>query len=409
MSLFSRRPSCAGQRSLRAHPGLEQLEERTVPTVQAFFNAGILAVLGDSADNNIRVFADTAGNLQVTNNGQAVPILTILGNATLAGTTSISVSGEAGNDTIVTDSSLNTRVNGSLTASPNAVLLGGLGNDTITAGHGGIVGGLAGVVNGVVVGPVVGNCIMDGGAGNDTLTSGFGNDVIFGGDGNDNYVWPPGTLTDVWEGGNGNDTATIIGNDTFLSPAPASDQFVLSAKGERVLFQRVNLVQFAVDMGTNENVVLRPGAGDDVVTINNLTGVASLRQVTVEGGEGNDTIDGSGQLNRGVRLILNGGNGCDVMRGGSGSDILTGGTGDDTLSGGDGNDVLDGGDGDDTLLGGLGLDVLSGGAGDDTLDGGADRSADVVVGGSGADVFVSRLNDVFTDLNTAEGDVLQTL
>src|SRR6185436_798307 len=76
-------------------PALEQLEDRAVPTVQAFFGAGILTVLGDADANNIRVFADSAGNLQVTNNNQAVPIQKVVGGATLAETNLIVVSGDA--------------------------------------------------------------------------------------------------------------------------------------------------------------------------------------------------------------------------------------------------------------------------------------------------------------------------
>ena len=116
--------------------------------------------------------------------------------------------------------------------------------------------------------------------GNDNLTSGFGND---------NYTWPPGTLTDSWDGGAGYDTVTIIGNDSFAG-APAGDSFLLTANGTRVLFQRTNLVRFAVDLGTTESVVLNPGAGDDVVTVGDLTGVANLRKVTVNGALGNDVM-----------------------------------------------------------------------------------------------------------------------
>ncbi len=418
-------------KSSKVRLAVEQLESRLVPTVSAVFNSGILTVTGDAADNNIVVGADSNGNLQVTEQGNTVLIRTVVGHATLAETIQIVVDGKAGNDRITTSNTLNTLVNGVLVSSPDAVLLGGAGNDTLTAGHGGIVGGLAGVVNGVVVGPVVGNCYLDGGAGNDTLVSGFGNDIIKGGAGDDNYLWPPGTLTDVWDGGEGNDTVTILGNDTFQGQ-PASDQFVLSAMGERVLFQRVNLVQFTVDIGSTEKIVLKPGAGDDAVTINDLTGVRSLRQVTVEGGQGNDWIDGSGQLNSRIQLILRGNEGNDVLLGGAGNDLLDGGEGDDQLAGNDGadvllgglgNDLLQGGGGKDLLLGGAGDDVLRGGSGNDALfggegtddldgeggkdllDGGNDLSADVVRGGKGADVFLRHQQQLVPDFNPAEGDL----
>src|SRR5262249_33835813 len=53
---------------------LEQLDERIVPAVQATFNSGTLLVQGDAANNNIVVKADADGNLQVTEQGQAVSI-----------------------------------------------------------------------------------------------------------------------------------------------------------------------------------------------------------------------------------------------------------------------------------------------------------------------------------------------
>src|SRR5262249_47431496 len=140
-----------------------------------------------------------------------------------------------------------------LSFAPTATLLGGDGDDTIVVKHGGIVGGLAGIDlnTGQVIGQGVGNCYMEGNAGNDTLFSGFGNDTMLGGGGDDTYVWLPGTLTDSWDGGAGTDTARIVGNDNPLL-GTNGDQFDLSANGSRVLFRRLNLVQFSVDIGTTE-------------------------------------------------------------------------------------------------------------------------------------------------------------
>jgi Ca2+-binding RTX toxin-like protein len=307
------------------------------------------------------VAADANGSITVTDRGQSVAIRSFGGPATRANLGLVVLDGRNGNDKLTTDASLNTLVNGTLSFSPDAIFLGGNGNDTLTAGHGGIVGGAAGVVNGVVVGPVVGNCFMDGGNGNDTLFSGFGNDVMKGGNGDDTYVWLPGTLTDVWDGGAGNDTAIIVGNDTTAAGTPAADAFSLTANGSRVLFQRTNLVQFAVDIGSTEKVVLRPGAGDDMVKIGDLSGVANLREVVAEGGDGNDTLDGSGQFNANIKLTL---------LGGAGNDTLIGGAGRDRLEGGDGNDVLNSGADNwpDELTGGAGADRFLKGRGDRVTD-----------------------------------------
>lgn len=386
MSVWTALSAPQARASARAHLGLDRLEDRTTPAVAAAFGAGVLAVVGDNADNVILVSADADGTVRVTADGADVPIRTAGGAPTRAAVTQVLVDGRNGNDQITLDSSLNTVVNGALAASPGSTLLGGNGDDTIRVNNGGIVGGLAGVSNGVVVGPVVGNSTMFGGNGNDSLVSGFGNDLMFGGNGDDSYLWPPGTLTDVWDGGNGNDTATVIGNDSFLG-APAGDKFDLRGDAFRAVFRRLNLVQFRVDMFGNENVVLKPGAGDDTVTVGDLTN-SGVKRVTVDGGTGNDVIDGSAQASKFVQLYL------------------IGGDGDDALKGGAGNDTLDGGAGNDQLAGGAGADILTGGDGDDTLDGGPDRAADALTGGAGADRFVTRDPDLVLDLTPAGGDTI---
>ncbi|HMF19054.1 MAG TPA: hypothetical protein VKE98_17730, partial [Gemmataceae bacterium] len=155
--------------------GLEQLENRLTPTTQAFFSGGVLTVLGDTADNNISVAADAAGNLTVTDNGQSIAIQSQDGSApTKFNLNFLYVDGGNGNDVITTSKTLNVLdANGKLAFAPSATLLGGNGNDTIQPGHGGFVGGVVGA-------PVVGNCYMDGGNGDDTLISGPANDTILG-------------------------------------------------------------------------------------------------------------------------------------------------------------------------------------------------------------------------------------
>src|SRR5262249_44453081 len=278
-------------------------------------SGGVLTVLGDTADNNISVAADAAGNLTVTDNGQSITIQSQDGSdPTKFNLKSLYVDGGNGDDTITTSNTLNVLdANGKLAFAPDATLLGGNGNDIIAPTHGGFVGGVVGA-------RVVGNCYMDGGNGDDILISGRGNDTMLGGNGDDNYVWPPGTLTDTWDGGAGNDTVTINGNNNNQS-----DAFQLSAGSNgHPLFQRTNLVPFSVDISNTETIVLNPGSGDDTVTINDLTGVTNLQSVVVNGGDGNDVINAIAQNNARVQLTLNGGNGNDVINGGAGNDQLYG-------------------------------------------------------------------------------------
>ncbi len=91
--------------------------------------------------------------------------------------------------------------------------------------------------------------------------------------------------------------------------------------------------------------------------------------ITVDGGDGDDGLDGNAQL--GASETLLGGPGKDRLRGFGGNDDLRGGPGDDTLEGGAGNDTVLGEDGNDTLTGddqaAPGADLVDGGPGIDTM------------------------------------------
>jgi Ca2+-binding RTX toxin-like protein len=367
-------------------PRLDTLEAREVPAVVAFFNTDTLTVVGDANANNIVVSADASGNLQVTNNGSAVAINTTFGTPTNANLKTLSVDARNGNDSILIDKSLNVLdANGKLAASANGTLRGGGGNDVITVQSGGFVGGVVGNA-------IVGNFTMYGNAGDDFLDSGFGNDLMFGGDGNDMLRWLPGTLIDTFDGGAGNDTAIIVGNDNNQG-----DAFRLDADPTTggALFQRTNLVPFRIGITTTENVVMQTQSGDDSIVVTALVGTG-IQRVVMDGGVGNDTLDGSAS-----NVALE----------------IYGGLGDDILLGGKKNDVLYGGQGNDTLSGGKGFDILFGGAGNDTLDDKAvDGQLDLLIGGIGADTFVRRrltalpiFEEFVVDFSAGEGDVVQKI
>ena len=72
--------------------------------------------------------------------------------------------------------------------------------------------------------------------------------------------------------------------------------------------------------------------------------------VHIAGLGGDDVIDASGLGANGPKLILDGGDGNDVLIGSAGNDTITGGAGDDVLIGGPGQDILDGGPGDNILI-----------------------------------------------------------
>ena len=147
------------------------------------------------------------------------------------------------------------------------------------------------------------------------------------------------------------------------------------------------------------------------------------------GGNGNDTMTGSG--------FLCGGSGDDKLTGAATGDVLDGGTGDDTLDGKGGpdflfggdetpsgpgvtNDRLKGGEATDHIFGGDGNDSITGGGGVDFIEGGdhkddiegdqatADPKRDVVHGGPGNDTMAGGAgpDDLFGDqgADTIEGD-----
>jgi Ca2+-binding RTX toxin-like protein len=138
----------------------------------------------------------------------------------------------------------------------------------------------------------------------------------------------------------------------------------------------------------------------------------SVESVVVLGADGNDVLEGTGNLGTGaacpVPLEIHGGPGNDVINGGAGADVIVGGEGNDTMDGLGGDDVFRMGaspDGDDVI------NVTGTNVGRDTVDygnrtgnltitldgttasgegGESDRISDriiTVIGGAGNDTF----------------------
>ncbi len=222
-----------------------------------------------------------------------------------------------------------------------------------------------------VTGNVLGNTITTGGGG-DTVDAGDGDDRIWLGDGNDSA-----------EGGAGDDRiGGMAGADEISGDA-----------GDDILW------------GGGENDLLNGGADNDALygDTGHDTLWAGTGDDTLFGGNHNDRLEGESGHDE-----INGELGNDALRGGAGFDTLNGGEGNDWLDGGNWGDTLNGGDGSDGLWGAQGNDVMDGGAGDDRLWFGV--GDDTVTGGADADTFSFFRysgNDVITDLNGAEGDVVR--
>jgi Ca2+-binding RTX toxin-like protein len=179
------------------------------------------------------------------------------------------------------------------------------------------------------------------------------------------------------DGEAGDDTVEVNG------AAAAGDSFTVNPNGQRVQFDRVNLVPFNLDIGTSETLQVNGGGGDD--TIAGAPGLATLIKLRMDGGDGNDT--------------LTGGNGDDVMAGGTGNDRLVGAPGRDAMAGNDGDDTMVWNNGD-------GSDVMNGEAGDDTVEvnGAAAAGDDFRVKRNGKRVRLQRINLVpfSLDIGTSE-------
>lgn len=262
-----------------------------------------------------------------------------------------------------------------------AALVGGTGADTLTgqSGNDTLSGGggddlLFGASGNDILNGDAGNDQLAGGSGDDVLTGGDGGDQMIGGAGNDRMIWNAGDDTDVMEGGVDFDTAEVNGGAT-------GEAFTITANGTRVRFDQLSAPASFLDIGSTERLVVKMNGGDDKIsTAGNL---AALIQITVDGGDGNDTILGS--------------NGGDTLIGGNGNDFIDGQQGNDLVSMGAGNDTFqwDPGDGSDTVNGGAGTDTMlfNGSAGTEIFD--ISANADHVR-------FTRNLGNIVMDLNDIE-------
>ncbi len=262
-----------------------------------------------------------------------------------------------------------------------AVLLevfGSTGNDTLTGGPGAdVLHGEEG--NDTIIG-LGGIDTLDGGDGDDTITGGPGNDTLLGGAGNDVFTWNPGDGSDTLVGGGGTDTMVFNGS-------AAAEVFAVTAVGSGFRFTR-DVGGITMDATEIETLTLNALAGNDSATVGDLTGVANLTAINLLMGDGDDTVNASGQANAAIALVIDGGAGNDTLTGSPNPDTISGGAGNDTIIGLGGIDVIDGGDGDDTITGGPGNEIQVGGAGNDTFIWNPGDGSDTLVGGGGTDTMV---------------------
>jgi Ca2+-binding RTX toxin-like protein len=306
----------------------------------------------------------------------------------------------------------------------NDSLAGGVANDTIN--------GLGG--NDTLQGKD-GDDRLDGGSGNDLLAGGNGADLMLGGDGNDTLdgatnsdgdrMWSGGEPTsgptttlpgDTLDGGLGDDAYYIQSNDSVTDAGGVdtiyTDQwsYTLGAGIENLTYE-----SFWIYGDEGAFVWYTGNELDNVISGG---GFASGSGAMLDGGDGNDTLYGSGSEVTFTFSAGSGDYGHDVVHGGNGmsSTIIAGahsaivahleagtlvgggtaGSGSATLFG-VGNAI--GGNFDDHLIGtpsGSGYfdyPFLEGGGGNDTLEGASSGTTYHLRGGEGNDRLISHAED----------------
>jgi Ca2+-binding RTX toxin-like protein len=386
--------------AVKAHKASHRLENPKFKHPK--LNHGVLTIIGTDASDKIalRLQAGRPDVLQVDVGDDGSPDFSF----DRGRVAKIVVDARSGDDLVRIDES-----NGAFTDTIPTTIDGGDGNDTIAGGKG---------VETLL-----------GGNGNDSIDGNGGNDLALLGAGNDTFIWDPGDGSDTIEGQDGTDTMRFNG-------ANVAERVALSANGNRLKFLR-DPGRVTMDTAGIERVDFNALGGADLVTVDDLTGTdvsdvnvdlagtlggaagdGQADSVTVNGTNGNDTInvsgDASGVAVSGLAalvaiqhqepndgLVVNGLGGNDAISAATLAAqaitlTLDGGAGDDTIAGGKGIETLLGGDGNDSIDGNGGNDVAFLGAGDDTFVWDPGDGSDTIEGEDGIDTMV------FNGANVAE-------
>jgi predicted ester cyclase len=220
----------------------------------AAVDAGTLRIEGDGASETLLLFAGTTElNLDVGGDG------TVDFTFDPATFDALELKAGGGDDVV--------RIQGSGLATTSVTLDGEAGNDTIFGGSGA-------------------ETIL-GGRGDDFADGNQGADTAYLGGGDDRFHWDPGDGSDLVEGEGGTDTLDFFGSNI-------GEQMAASANGPRVRFTR-NIASIVMDLAEVERLAVRTFGGADVITVGDLTGT-DLKAADVDlsgstgGGDGSPDI-----------------------------------------------------------------------------------------------------------------------
>ena len=295
-----------------------------------------------------------------------------------------------------------------------AVVLGGNGNDSLSA---------AGSTRAHT---------LKGGPGNDTLTGGSGNDILLGGDGvlqvdgDDVFI---GNMATVDYSGR-TTPLTVTMNAAGAGGADANDgdpastrhvQTATAAAAGATIVASTNTVTGLAQMNAGSVgrrlIIAGSASGHDdgsyrIVSVPSATSVVLNATDTAANAMWADDnaaawtfAEDAGPEKDEVRcrFIVGSATAANTITGDANDNRITGGSAADTLVGGAGADTLLGQSGADTLYGGAGDDTLVGGPGNDTLVGGDGN--DVLEGDDGTDSFRCDGNNDPSTAGTAPGNV----
>ena len=200
-----------------------------------------------------------------------------------------------------------------------------------------------------------------------------GDDTLIGTDAGD--IFAPKLGHDTVDGGGGYDYLNVDYSANISSGAPGIIRIDADGTMSGTLTGGIaNDVAFA----NIEELDFIGAQGDDRLIVEVATGLGANRFLTLDGGEGVDTLEFHSKSLDTVQFDIGPGGVVDSTEMvvfdferfelylGAGDDYIDTGDRDDILSGGGGHDHLYGGGGDDLLIGGRGSDSMIGGSGADT-------------------------------------------
>ncbi len=329
-------------------------------------------VYGGDLDDNLEDYNTACTNKYYAGNGNDTIIARGMSN----------IYGEAGNDNITTQSS------------GFCNIYGGDGDDTITINAGG--------------------CKVYGGNGNDTFNINSNQNIINGEDGDDtfNFIKSNG-INNIVNGGSGNNigTGTISPND-FAANMTNANCYIEDFTGAQSKTLNINNINYEITSNKTASLIYKINNGGEIVFSSNSNGTFTIKgqsdkahhvkissQIDFYGGELSDTITISSDAHS---SYIYGMGGDDTITNTSCSWVtIDGGEGDDTITCNGVKSILIGGNGNDTITSTSYGNSINCGIGDDNVILKGNTYSNTIYGGSGNNTLTT--NNATMDKNLING------